>query len=82
MLFSEEELLAQARAWGFVCDADSLGNPRISPTDGNNWVLQRRSDPSELGKTNRWLLLVDGVPQISFYPEDVMRFLERRRTKG
>jgi hypothetical protein len=72
MFSSDEELVEIAQSWGFRCIANEQGHWCITPVTGSeSWTLVRRGD--------RWLLLVDAVPQISFYGEDVLRFLERRR---
>ncbi len=70
MLLPNEELLAQAQAWGFVCGVDERGETVITMDDGD-WRIQSKGD--------RWLLVVRGSSQVSFYPEDVIKFLERRR---
>lgn len=77
MTLSKEELLSQARAWGFCCNLDEQGESVITPREGN-WRIRSISSASTLGE-NRWLLAVDGSSQISFYPEDVLKFLKQRR---
>lgn len=73
MFSSDDELLQVAQTWGFQCELNEQGLWCIHPSDlEQRWLLQQRSD--------RWLLVVDGVAQISFYGEDALRFLERRRS--
>ncbi len=79
MALSKEELLSQARAWGFCCELDEQGESVIRPQEGN-WRILSRPSVSNLGNgESRWLLVVDGSSQISFYPEDVLKFLKQRR---
>lgn len=72
MSLQNEELLAQAQAWGFLCGVDELGESVIMP-EADDWRIQSRGD--------RWVLVVSGASQVNFYPEDVLKFLERRRKR-
>ncbi len=81
MSLSKEELLVQARAWGFSCGLDEQGESVITPQEGN-WRIQSRRGASPSDSDNRWILMVDGSSQISFYPEDVLKFLKQRRSSS
>ncbi len=68
-----EDVLSQALAWGFVCYSEHDGTWQILPQEKNErWKLQLEG--------NRWLLIVDNVPQINFYPDEAINFLELRRS--
>lgn len=67
-----ENVVSQALAWGFICEADQQGNMQIFPFQETEiWVLQKSED--------RWLLLVRGVAQVHLHPPEAIAFLERRR---
>jgi hypothetical protein len=68
-----ETVLKQALVWGFVCEEDSQGNWQILPQKPTErWQVKRIRD--------RWLLLVGNVPQVNLHPDEVISFLERRRS--
>jgi hypothetical protein len=72
MSVNDEELLQQAQLWGFCCEMDGLGRWTILPTQPSpSWSLSQRGD--------RWVLGVEGTAQVSFYADDAVKFLERRR---
>lgn len=72
MSLNDEELLQQAQLWGFCCEMDGLGRWTILPPHPiPNWNLSQRGD--------RWVLAVEGTAQVSFYPDDAVKFLDRRR---
>ena len=67
-----ENVLSQARNWGFVCNYELAGTWQILPQQKNErWKLQLGGD--------RWLLIVGDVPQISFLSHEAIAFLELRR---
>ena len=67
-----ENVLSQARNWGFVCNYELAGTWQILPQQKNErWKLQLEGD--------RWLLSVGNVPQISFPSHEAIAFLELRR---
>ena len=67
-----ENVLSQARDWGFVCHCEPNGTWQILPQQNNQrWKLHSEG--------NRWLLIVGNVPQISFPPHEAIAFLELRR---
>lgn len=60
-----------ASKWGFSCYEDDQGNWRIQSKGGDGqWYLQQ--------KCERWLLVVNHVPQILFQASEASEFLERR----
>jgi hypothetical protein len=66
-----DSLISQALSWGFICDLRVLGKWQILPQQaGEGWRLQLVGD--------RWLLIVNDVPQILCHPSEVTVFLERR----
>lgn len=74
MALSTEELLAHARAWGFLCQEDELGVVWISAQKESteDWKLCLRGD--------RWVLFVNDTAQLNFYADDVLKFLRQRRS--
>lgn len=67
-----DSTLSQARSWGFICNLDIQGKWQILPQQAvEGWKLQLVED--------RWLLIVNGVPQILCHPSEAVVFLERRR---
>lgn len=69
-----EDILSQARSWGFVCQQDLHGNWQILPQRSRErWKLHLVED--------RWLLTIGEVPQVALHPPDVLGFLERRRAR-
>ncbi|MCU0533906.1 MAG: hypothetical protein MUD14_08420 [Hydrococcus sp. Prado102] len=66
-----EKILGQAQAWGFPHEQDSEGNWSIYPKKKiERWLLYQAGE--------RWLLAVDGVPQINLTSKEVLVFLKRR----
>ncbi|WP_218079899.1 hypothetical protein [Anthocerotibacter panamensis] len=66
-------VLHQASAWGYRCACQEPGIWQIRPEETRDepWMLQSWE--------GRWLLLIHCVPQISFYPEEALSFMERHR---
>jgi hypothetical protein len=70
-LLMHEQILSQAQAWEFPQEKNSEGNWSIYPKKKTErWQLSQAGE--------RWLLLVDGVPQINLTLEEVLVFLKRR----
>jgi len=68
-----ENVLSQAKSWGFICHSEHHGTWQILPRQKNErWKLQLEED--------RWLLIVGDVPQISFHAHEAIAFLELRRS--
>lgn len=68
-----QNILSQAKAWGFICHCEPNGTWQILPQQKNErWKLQLEGD--------RWLLIVGNVPQISFHPDEAITFLKLRRS--
>ena len=64
-------LLRSASALGFFCEKDKQQNWRIyARGHQDNWYLQQDFD--------RWLLVINGVPQIWFQGAEVIAFIKRR----
>jgi hypothetical protein len=69
-----EKILSQAIAWGFLCKIDWSGSWLIQPQHETcRWLLQQVGE--------RWVLVVGNVPQINFWTEEALTFLEWRREK-
>lgn len=67
-----EYLLNQAKVWGFPCEKKDEDNWCISPQQtAERWQLCQAGE--------RWVLMVNGVAQISLSPEEVLVFLKRSR---
>lgn len=67
-------LLEQARLSGFIYQVNNQGYGQITPSQsGQPWKLQQIED-------QRWLLIINEIPQISFIPSEAVAFLQRRRT--
>jgi hypothetical protein len=67
-----ETVIKQAKAWGFVCERDSVSTWQIFPQQPTErWTLKSVED--------RWLLIVGDIPQIHLHPHEAIAFLERRR---
>ncbi len=67
-----ENVVSQARDWGFICNCEPAGPWQIiSQQKSQRWKLQSEGD--------RWLLIVGNIPQISFLPHEAIVFLELRR---
>lgn len=70
-----DSIFSQAQAWGFICDIDIQGKWQILPQQAvEGWKLQQIED--------RWLLIVNDVPQILCHSSEAAEFLERRRPIG
>ena len=66
-----KQILEQAKLWGLHCTLTSEGEYQILPSHPRErWSLQRICD--------RWLLSENGIPQIRFFPDEALAFLERR----
>jgi hypothetical protein len=66
-----KSLLSQAQIWGFLCQRDHSGNLQILPQQSDErWKLQQAED--------RWLLLIDDVPQVNLPSPEAIAFLKRR----
>ena len=60
-----------ASALGFFCEQDKQRNWRIYVRGHqDNWYLQQDA--------GRWLLVINGVPQIWFQGAEVIAFIKRR----
>ncbi|OWY64916.1 hypothetical protein B7486_44665 [cyanobacterium TDX16] len=66
-----DSIVSQALSWGFICDLSVPSKWQILPQQAEQgWRLQLVGD--------RWLLIVNDVPQILCHPSEVTVFLERR----
>lgn len=66
-----ENILSQALSWGFTCNTDAEGQWQVLPKNKKEkWQLKLTQD--------RWLLVVNGVPQITFCSQEAQIFLKRR----
>ncbi|TVQ64737.1 MAG: hypothetical protein EA366_00800 [Spirulina sp. DLM2.Bin59] len=72
-----DPILSQAKRWGFCCQRTAAGPWQITPTQGD-WVLEQRSDAVNEGLSQRWLLSIKGVPQVSLDATEVLAFLKLR----
>ncbi|MGP1381998.1 MAG: hypothetical protein ACTS2F_00480 [Thainema sp.] len=65
-----QPLLAKASKYGLACLTLEADSCRIQPcSDLPEWYLVAQDD--------RWLLVVRGIPQIQFGPEEALKFLDR-----
>ncbi len=65
-----DALPRSASALGFSCEKDEQGNWRIHKWGYQaQWYLQQDSE--------RWLLVISGVPQILFQRVEVIAFIKR-----
>lgn len=65
------QVLNQAQSWGFVCNVSLQGRWQIFPQDQTEqWKLQQLEE--------KWLLTVNGIPQLNLHPSEIITFLERR----
>jgi hypothetical protein len=70
-LFMNEQILDLAQAWGFPQEQDGEGNWSIYPKKKiERWQLSQAGE--------RWLLIVEGVPQINLTLKEALVFLKRR----
>ena len=61
-----------ASKWGFSCYEDDQENWRIQPqANDQGWYLRQERE--------RWLLVVNHVPQILFQTSEASKFIERQR---
>ena len=68
-----DELLRSATALGLFCEEDKQGNWQIrAPGSSGRWYLQQ--------DYQRWLLIIDGVSQISLHRAEVIAFIKRWST--
>ena len=80
--YNDKTLVALATAHGFLCSQDKQGQWRIETPPGNRqptqsaktqaWSLQQEGD--------RWLLSIEGTPQIWFRISEAIAFLLRWQT--
>ena len=69
-----DNTLSQALSWGFICNLDEQGKWQILPQQAvEGWKLLLVED--------RWLLIVNDVPQMLCHSFEAIEFLERRRPK-
>lgn len=62
-----------ASALGCFCEKHKEGNWRIYVRGHQDyWYLQQESE--------RWLLVIRGIPQIWFQPAEVIAFIKRRKS--
>jgi hypothetical protein len=67
-----DRILNLAQAWGFICNFDVQGKCQILPQQvAERWKLQLVGE--------RWLLVVNDVPQILCHLSEAIAFLERQR---
>ena len=65
-----QKLFDKAVTCGLVCYSSEQGEHRIQPEDGNaRWCLTYAK--------GRWVLISNGIPQMHFQYEEVMKFLDR-----
>jgi len=65
------QLLQEAQAWGFVVEANPPEAWQICPPSGVPWTLCYSSTQE------RWILVVQDIPQIRFTPSEAIDFLAR-----
>lgn len=82
MSLSNQELLLRAEALGFLTATDKEGNVTITAEGNSRWFLALQRTGAVSGGGDRWLLVVQNSPQISFYPEDALRFLNSQHRKS
>ncbi|OUL25019.1 hypothetical protein [Nostoc sp. 106C] len=71
---TKEIILKQAKAWGFTCEVDSYGKSLILPHNRQErWKLR-------IVDEEKWVLIVENVPQLFCSTFEVLQFLERHRT--
>jgi len=64
------KIFEKASAYGLRCVSSERGEHRIEPTtEPKNWHLECLQ--------GRWVLSTNGVPQIHFQYEEVLKFLDR-----
>jgi len=64
-----QRLFEKAQTYGLECIADANGNHRIKPAIAPHWELACHK--------GRWVLTINGVPQMHFQYDDVFKFLDR-----
>ena len=70
-----DPVVSQAKTWGFICQRQESNLWQINPQQtSQKWQLEQVED--------RWILLVEGVPQLCLDPEGAIAFLETRRQKS
>lgn len=69
---SNDELIEQAKDWGFNCHKLANGALEIFPEEKKLWYL--------IWDGQYWVLFSQGHASINFYPEDVVQFLKERRS--
>jgi len=70
---SNDELITQAQALGFRCEADPGGTLKIFPPEDKNegWHLAFNG--------RYWVVFSKAQASLNLYPEDAMQFLQQRR---
>lgn len=70
MMDTPQKLFDKATEYGLLCCSSDQGEHRIRPKDDQaRWCLTYAK--------GRWVLSSNGVPQMHFRYEEVMKFLER-----
>lgn len=65
------KVFTQAQCWGFICKSDAPTRCLILPQKTTeSWKLQLVED--------KWLLIVNNVPQMLCHPSEAVAFLKRR----
>ena len=73
-VINDQSVLNQAEAWGFICERDSHNDWEILPKLGTrSWKLKQSEE--------RWLLLVNGVAQVTLHEPEAIPFLKRRSSR-
>jgi len=71
---AEKQFSMQVAELGFTYQHEPRGNYIRSPEGARAWHLQQQDD--------RWVLYVRDVPQIVFYPDEVLKFLQKQAALG
>ncbi len=68
-------VVSQAKTWGFICQCQESNLWQINPQQtSQKWQLKQDED--------RWILSVEGVPQLRLDTEEAIAFLESRRLEN
>ena len=71
-----------AASMGFSCKQNEQKNWVIMPRDNAVWFMQQRP-AQQLGQgSERWLLVIQGVPQILMQKQEAIAFLKRQKRQS
>lgn len=68
---ADKHFLKQVAELGFTCQHGQDGSYIHSPVSPQHWRLHQEGD--------RWVLYVRNIPQIVFYPDEVLKFLQKQQ---